>query len=195
MAHPPQQDPNQPQPGQFGRPPEYESSPPPGQQPHGAPQYAQPQYGPPPTSGGGNRGLIIGLSIGGAVLLVAGVLAIVLVFGSSDEGSDEAEAAVDDLYTALQNGDVDTARAVTCADMQQITGLDQATPEYVANLQAEFAGISWEIADSEQDGDSTTVMVEFTDPGRPENEVFNSRREVNVDRIDGDWKVCDMTGA
>jgi len=77
-----------PPPPPYGAPPPY-GPPPPGVPAYGAPPYG-PQYGPQPPTGGGHRGLVVGLVAGLIVLIVCVAVTAVLVSRDDRRGTPVA---------------------------------------------------------------------------------------------------------
>jgi FHA domain len=168
-----------PPPGQGPAPYTPPGTPPPGPgpaySPPTGPQYAAPvkPKGMGPERSGSNKGLIIGLAVGLAVLIVAG-LVFFLFFRSSDEddiretietiASDPSDPDACDLVTQRfkeeQSGQTGTAADDACRSQTEASG-DQPEDVEVDNVEVDGETATAEVTG--EDGETVTVRLLFED--------------------------------
>ena len=142
------------------------------------PQYPPPGQYPVPAPAPKKRlGLIIGIVAAVMVVLVA--IAGVAVY--MQLVADTPRGAVNAWFDALKERDIDSVRALTCAEY--------ASEVAEVDFSEEITTVSWEVtAVNEVNSDSATATIDisYTERGQTERETVT----FSVVKENGDWKVC-----
>ncbi len=185
----PGQFPNQPVPPQPGIQPQVPPQPPIGQPPLGVSPATQPgsgsqmpNYGGSPAGNGSKKGIIIGIVIG-AVVLVAGAIALFLVFGSSDENTESSEMPADSEQES-QNGDGDAEAE------------DEDTSDIVSKMNriASAADMECELLEGEEKREAIGELDDTAESGNEEfynllKEAFEDLAQFECERGDREYTV------
>jgi hypothetical protein len=134
---------------------------------------------PPPKK---KTGLILGIVIGVLALVAAGT-AVVLLRGSGD---DSPEGAVTGFLEAFKDGDVQTMRELTCADLR--SQLDSAD-DFMGDIGSLITNIEFRVTDVVTNGDESSVTVTMTATVMGQTE--SQTETVRVVREGGQWRVCE----
>lgn len=134
------------------------------------------------------KGRLFGLLGLAAAVVALGVVLYVFVFSSSGSPTD----VVNDYFQALKDGDVATARDLTCAAAADDLGAVDSEGGTSADLQQVFGEITWKVTGETVTGDRAVVVVDMTGMG----DDVTSGAPMDLIKEKGDWKVCgeDATG-
>jgi hypothetical protein len=151
-----------------------------------------------PSGGGPPRGLLIGLGALAAVAVVVGLLFVTGVFGGDDGGGggggggqdddEQIEEAVKDFYSAIGEADGDKACDLLTEDAKDEVERDDDKPcedsvdegSFTEEQQEEFNQI--EVKNIEVNGDEATA----------EAESASTTQEVDLEKVDDEWKIADV---
>ncbi|GLZ80034.1 hypothetical protein Afil01_48410 [Actinorhabdospora filicis] len=128
------------------------------------------------------RGRLFGLLGLVAAVVALGVVLYVFVFSSSGSPTD----VVDDYFQALKDGDVATARDLTCAAAADDLGAVDPDGGASADLQQVFGDITWKVTGETVTGDRAVVTVDMSGLGGDTTEGA----PIDLIKEKGDWKVC-----
>lgn len=116
-----------------------------------------------------------------AAVVALGVVLYVFVFGKSGPSD-----VVDDYFQALKDGDVATARDLTCAAAADDLGAVDPEGGASADLQQVFGDITWKVTGETVTGDRAVVTVDMSGLGGDTTEGA----PIDLVKEKGDWKIC-----
>lgn len=136
------------------------------------------------------------LAVGGAAVVVIALLGTVIALMTGGDNSPEGQvkAAIGDYTDALRSGNLDDLRASTCGELHDFyQGITSQQFDTVHKLSAEHGSIP--VVSSVNavriTGDTALAEATVSTEGDPSKQTA---RTFDLERTDGEWKVCDPAG-